>query len=304
MKGAMQPAPRGSEREILTPEGVSVRFELGAISSRVAAFGIDLFLIGVLFATVNTALAVINSIVFDDAWGWIASTVMLTLFALRTFYFMGFELLWRGQTPGKRAMDLRVVDAKGGALTPSALMARNLTREMELFLPLIALFATNDLLADSAQIVIRLLAASWTLLFLVMPWLNRDRMRLGDLAAGTIVVAQPKVALIEEVTAQSRGQSAAAFAFTSEQLDMYGIYEMQVLEDFLRSYPSNQALGAVAEKVARKIAWSGAPWRDQVRRFLEDYYDALRARREQQLLFGQRQESKRAGTLDEHRLEA
>ena len=60
---------------------------------------------------------------------------MLLLFFLRNLYFVHFELSARGATPGKRAVGIRVTDRRGGPLTASAVIARNLTRELELFLP-------------------------------------------------------------------------------------------------------------------------------------------------------------------------
>src|SRR4030095_16192685 len=57
-------------------------------------------------------------------------------FMVRNLYFVGFELAGRGGTPGNRCVGLRVIDGAGGPLQPSAIVARNLTREIETFLPL------------------------------------------------------------------------------------------------------------------------------------------------------------------------
>ena len=64
------------------------------------------------------------------------SAALLLSFALRSFYFIFFELRWQGATPGKRALGLRVIDRKGGRLKPEAVFARNLMREVEMFLPI------------------------------------------------------------------------------------------------------------------------------------------------------------------------
>src|SRR3546814_18926962 len=61
---------------------------------------------------------------------------MLGGFLLRNFWFIGFELGQRAATPGKRLMGIRVVARAGGRLTADAVVARNLIRELELFLPL------------------------------------------------------------------------------------------------------------------------------------------------------------------------
>jgi Predicted membrane protein/domain len=56
-------------------------------------------------------------------------------FLLRNLYMIHFELVWRGATPGKRLMGIKVIDRHGGPLLPGAVIARNLTREIEYFLP-------------------------------------------------------------------------------------------------------------------------------------------------------------------------
>lgn len=291
--GELGQARGAGEREVMTPEGISVRLHVANVTSRGIAFFFD-FLLILLFALFVACIGLVFQAA--DQEGWFSAFMIVAFFVLRSFYFMAFESLWRGQTPGKRVMNLRVVDASGGALTPGAVMVRNLTREVEMFLPWIAVIAPEQFWPGAHWVAI-CVASAWTLLFLIMPWLNRDRMRVGDLAANTLVIKQPRSYLFEQVTAQSRGQQAARFMFTVDQLNMYGIYEMEVLEDFLRQYPSTPALEAVAEKVAIKIAWHGEDWHVDVRRYLEDFYEALRARREQDLLFGKRQESKKEGAL-------
>ena len=89
------------------------------------------------------------------------------------------------------------------------------------------------------------------------------------------------------------------FTFTREQLDMYGVYELQVLEDLLRQHrASRETLEAVCEKIKTKIGWDPARWDVRTRLFLQDFYDAQRGRLEQRLLFGDRQERKRSGRLE------
>jgi hypothetical protein len=86
----------------------------------------------------------------------------------------------------------------------------------------------------------------------------------------------------------------AAFVFDSAQLDIYGVYELQVLEQVLRdtSTPHHlEAMTAVAQKIRQKIGWEGtAPAGPE--RFLRDFYAALRARLEHRMLLGRRRASK------------
>lgn len=286
-----------SQREVITPEGVGVCLDVASLSLRMVAFGMDVFFIGVLCLAIAIGGWVSLSIAEISIAGIFSALLLVSFFLIRTFYFMAFEIAWRGQTPGKRLMSLRVVDAHGGRLTPGAIMVRNLTREVELFLPWIAVLVPEQFIPGHPTPVV-IFALCWTFILMGMPWLNRDRMRVGDLAASTIVIREPRVYLLEEVTALSRGQTRAShYRFTVEQIDMYGIYELEVLEDFLRQYPSEDSMHAVSQKIINKIAWRGDYSGLHVRVFLEEFYDALRARREQQLLFGKRQEIKKQGTL-------
>ena len=57
--------------------------------------------------------------------------MLFVAFVLRNLYFIHFELAWQGSTPGKYFTGLRVIERHGGELTPAAIVARNLTREVE-----------------------------------------------------------------------------------------------------------------------------------------------------------------------------
>jgi hypothetical protein len=134
---------------------------------------------------------------------------------------------------------------------------------------------------------------------MLFPLLNKDRLRIGDLIAGTRVVMQPKVVLVPDLVAeaaqyQSPQQKAKAFPFTDKQLGFYGIYELQVLEGVLRQTPGSagyfEAIRTVTEKIKAKIGYD-QPIGD-ADRFLRDFYAAQRAHLEQKMLFGQRREDK------------
>ncbi|HEY6099023.1 MAG TPA: RDD family protein, partial [Anaeromyxobacter sp.] len=173
-------------REVVTPEGVPVRFAVALTGDRLGAFLLDLLVIlGILVLVVAPLVFLaVRGVLEGDL---IVAVAVLALFLVRTFYFAFFELTWQGQTPGKRRLRIRAVDARGGPLTAEAIIARNLTRELELFLPLAALFAPEALFAG-APAWSRLAATAWMLVFGFLPLFNRDRLRVGDLVAGTVVV--------------------------------------------------------------------------------------------------------------------
>jgi uncharacterized RDD family membrane protein YckC len=214
---------------------------------------------------------------------------LLAIFLVRTFYFAFFELTWQGQTPGKRRLRIRAVEARGGPLTAEAIIARNLTREVELFLPLVALSAPEAIFGGAPGWA-RLAALAWMLVFGFLPLFNRDRLRVGDLVAGTVVVRTPDAVLLEDLSA---ARAREALAFTDAQLDVYGVYELQVLEDVLRGRGlagHDEAVRTVAGKIREKIGWTGPAIADEP--FLDAFYAALRGRLERRLLFGKRRADK------------
>lgn len=275
-------------REVVTPEGVPVRFAVALAGDRLGAFLLDLLAIAVVVLAVLVPLVVLvmSGLLEGDL---VVAIVVLAVFLVRTFYFAFFELAWQGQTPGKRRLGIRAVEARGGPLTAEAIIARNLTRELELFLPMAALFAPEAIF-PGAPGWSRLAATAWMLVFGLLPLFNRDRLRVGDLVAGTVVVRTPAAVLLEDLAA---ARAREALGFTDEQLDVYGVYELQVLEDVLRRRGQaghEDAVRTVADKVREKIGWSGGPVPDEA--FLEAFYAALRARLERRLLFGKRRADK------------
>jgi hypothetical protein len=129
---------------------------------------------------------------------------------------------------------------------------------------------------------------------------------------GTRVVVQPKTLLLPDLADAAVPQSVFAmggpmgwqhsgqplFPFTAEQLDIYGIYELQVLEGVLRGDASTmahiEAMATVAQKIHMKITYHVPVLGHQYERFLRDFYTSLRAHLEKKMLFGQRREDKYA----------
>lgn len=280
--------PRGparADREFVTPEGVDLRLKLGEVSDRAAALMIDLLIIA-------ATLVVFSLLVLAVAWGartkvpeMAAVVWLLGFFVLRNFYFTGFELRPGAATPGKRVMKLRVIARNGGRLTADAVFARNALRELELFLPL-GFLASGGEGVDGWLTSLGLL---WSLVFLLFPLFNRDRLRAGDLIAGTMVVRAPKVVLAPDL-ARDAVSTLPELSFTSEQLDAYGIKELQVLENVLRG-ADRRTQAEVAKRIRARINWTGGDAASD-RAFLQAYYAGLRGRLERQMLFGRRRADK------------
>ena len=125
---------------------------------------------------------------------------------------------------------------------------------------------------------------------------TRLKVRIGDLIAGTAVVAVPKARLLTELALErfhsGRGDE---IMFTPSQLDVYGIHELQVLEDILRTDPEfrdKKLFDVVASKIAGKIGYDWSSDRAGAEKFLRAFYTAQRARLESKLLMGKRKRHK------------
>lgn len=275
---------------IVAPEGVPLRFGAAAASERIVAFGLDV----AIQATVLLLLGLPILFVFGPGG------MMLLWFLLRHGYFVWFETRRNGATPGKKRFHLRVVRADGGPLTTGILVARNLSREVECFLPMVMLLAPEQWFDDHAGLV-RAFAAVWLLLLLFFPLFNVQRLRLGDLLAGTRVVVSPPSELLRDLAdgrAGSEPAKAARFVFQEAQLSIYGEHELHVLEDLLRKARAPggaAALAAVTAKITVRIGWQGGeiPPAEQLL-FLREFYAAQRRHLEHAMLLGRRRQRKKA----------
>jgi uncharacterized RDD family membrane protein YckC len=269
-------------RQFITPEGVDLELKIAGSGLRLGALLIDMILIQCvlfLFWLIMLWVGVASrSDVTEVIW-------MLGAFLLRTFWFIGFELGSRAATPGKRMMGIRVVARDGGRLTADAVVARNLIRELEIFLPLMMLGVGVAEDAVSGWLV--LAGVLWSLTLSLFLLFNRDRMRMGDLIAGTWVVMAQRAKLDADIGVDAAGE---AMVFTDAELAVYGIFELQELERVLRGRDA-RAMREVADAIRAKI---GRPIAEEDDVFLLSYYRQLKARLERKLLFGKRREDKYA----------
>jgi uncharacterized RDD family membrane protein YckC len=283
-------------RDIATPEGVPLPVEIASFAERATAFMLDLVLwFGASLLLAFLALLFVGLVGLLHG-GETSRTILLgALFFLsflaRNFYFIQFELAWRGATPGKRAVGLRVIDRGGGPLRPAAIVARNLTREIEMFLPLNLLLSLKS--APGAAVWTNLSLGLWLLLFTALPLFNRERMRAGDFIAGTLVVALPRRVLLADLAEVELGRR-----FTDRQLRAYGAFELQILEELLRrpDGPETERIAReVCAKICRRIEWPSPVPDAEIRRFLGDFYAAQRAALERDQLFGRLRADKHEG---------
>ena len=177
------------EYTIPTPENVSFGYEVVGIGNRFIATLFDSAILLLLFVAINLLLAFALDLVgafstnlldFAEEIGW-SQGILIALYTLLQFlliwgYYIGFEWLWQGQTPGKRWTKIRVVRIDGNPVGFGEVAIRNLVRIID-FLP--ATYALG----------------------LVTMFFSENARRLGDYAAGTIVIKDKSMLTLEDVTA-------------------------------------------------------------------------------------------------------
>ena len=145
--------------QIRTPEGIEFALPLASVFSRMLAFAVDFCAILAAGTLLDRLVAPLRIVSIDTAQAF----YIVFYFATSLFYGMLAEWFWRGQTLGKRLLGLRVMEASGLRLKPAQIIVRNLLR----FIDLLPAFY----LVGGASCV-----------------LTKRRQRLGDIAAGTIVI--------------------------------------------------------------------------------------------------------------------
>ena len=308
MNAATRQLRNDRQRVMVTPEGIALPVVLASRGARFGALMIDLILIGLAMILATVAIGLLAGgtaklgFEADQAKGaarhaldflfilWVAA-----IFLFRNAYFLFFELGPRGATPGKRMVGIRIAAGDGGRLSAEMVIARNLLRDIELFLPAVLLVGASAEGTDMGPVMLG--ATAWFLVFALFPFFNRDRLRGGDLIAGSWVLEAPKRKLEAAMSLghAARGTSAAtgnSFRFGEAELAIYGEFELQTLERVLRENRP-EVLAAVSEAICRKIGWN--PGAGDERAFLQAYYTQLRARLEGGMRMGKRKADKYAG---------
>ena len=295
---AARRADTGNERVLVTPEGIALPVRVASRGARAGALILDLTIILVLVVGATLALLAIaggaasigremqSATAAGRALQFLAIVWIIAMFLFRNAYFLFFELGPRGATPGKRLTGIRIAARDGGRLTADMVIARNLLRDIELFLPLVFVASAG---ADSG--VAWLAATGWFLIFMLFPMFNRDALRAGDVIAGSWVLERPRERLQAAMSATGAREEANpdGYRFEDAELAVYGEFELQALERVLRE-DRQQSIETVYRTIAEKIGRNDG-WNDE-KAFLEAYYTQLRARLESGMRMGRRKRDK------------
>jgi uncharacterized RDD family membrane protein YckC len=156
---------------IETPEGVDLEVTLAGLASRTGACFIDSLIVTATLVVLLIAVTMLGALAeqsSSDLYFLILGIGALASFVLLIGYYLVFESLNGGRTPGKAAFGIRVIRVDGGPLGFGAVVIRNLVRLVD-FLP--AFYAVG----------------------LIAIVTNKRNQRLGDLAAGTVVIRDLKL---------------------------------------------------------------------------------------------------------------
>ncbi len=265
-----------------TPENVNLTYRPAGVGTRFVAWLIDNILIAVglfvLFLVLLMVASAGDGIVrsmFDKA-GEVAddhkpkTDEMVVLYAIGIFviaanlggivYFTLGELFWRGQTYGKKICKIRVVKAEGFALDPGSIILRNLFRFLDHLPPL------------------------W-----LVPVVSAQGRRLGDMAAGTIVISdEPQRLSAVRQMLGGRSAAEARYRFDSSKLDKLKPRDFETIEQVLdrwnRMSPVQrfQILNRLLESLCRKMAVEPPPIEER-QMFLEDLLAAEFRRQDRRL---------------------
>jgi uncharacterized RDD family membrane protein YckC/uncharacterized membrane protein SpoIIM required for sporulation len=172
--------------DVETPEQVMLSYTVAGIGSRAVAALIDYAIIAAFFIAVDIVFSTFS--ITQAIKPWLTAVMIIGFFLVNWGYYVVFEAMWDGQTPGKRRMGLRVVRDGGYSITFAASAVRNLIRVIDILPPV--------------SYGIGILSAV----------LSKSGKRLGDYAAGTFVVRERALVGIAGPGAADEGAAAAGLA--------------------------------------------------------------------------------------------
>ena len=226
---------------IQTPENVAFGYEVADIGSRFMAAAIDTILITILQIVILVLLSFsfnfsdLDLELIGNLGVWWAALAGLLAFAFFWGYYIFFELIWNGQTPGKRWIGLRVIREDGIPVGLVEVLIRNLVRLVD-FLPF------------------------YYGIGLVTMFLNNRARRLGDLAAGTLVVMDRKSLTLASLETPGLPRSNPSGSMQKVELvddlpvELLDDKDVRIAEDYLNRRDSLFNRSVLSAEIARQLS--------------------------------------------------
>lgn len=254
---------------IETPEHVELQFQLAGIGTRFLAYVVDrsiqIGLIAWLFLAVLVVILAIGSVepindilsyVRGSTGQWLIALAILLYGLITIGYFILFEFLWSGSTPGKRSQHIRVIRSDGRPVSFVDAALRNILRFV-------------DILGDAYPVG------------LVFMFLDSRHRRLGDLAAGTLVVVEKRGVEppVPRSSAEARELDPQLLRIVTGMTpdDYYLVSKFLSRRDGLDDESRKALVTAICARISRRTNCPVAPTLDR-EAFLEDLETAFRGR--------------------------
>lgn len=219
--------------DVETPEQVVLSYTLAGVGARAAAAIVDFLVVSLIIAAFIFSLSLLAKLgapgpkpTPEESSTWAVAIFILVIFALEWGYYVLFEALWDGQTPGKRLLHIRVVQDGGYSVSFGASAVRNIARIID---------GQPGFVYGVGVVAVAL---------------NKSGKRLGDMMAGTFVV-QERIEHAPVVASAASSTDTAAPAIASLSASEY-----ELLERFLSRAPSlaPERLALLADRLSVKLA--------------------------------------------------
>lgn len=217
-----------------TPESVEIDFQLAGIGNRAYALVIDYIVLGF---TISLFILIWSAFAFkiSDLWSrsrndiglWLIAILLIILFSIYVGYFVFFETLWQGQTPGKRYVKIRVICSDGKPIGLAQATLRSLLRPID------------ELLCLGMLLII----------------LSNQEKRLGDLLAGTLVVQEESQSSSKKLLLSPEAEIFTSELLATADLSKVSPQHFAIIREYLhrRSGMHSEAKRAVSKKLTYQI---------------------------------------------------
>ncbi|MDJ0661084.1 MAG: RDD family protein [Crocosphaera sp.] len=221
--------------KIETPESVELEFTLAGIGNRVYAFVIDWIILGLIITVllIFTALSFLNTFLLSSIFGipegqtflWILAIQFFIIFIVYVGYFVFFETLWQGETPGKRFVKIRVIQDNGRPITLQQATLRALLRPID------------DLFFLGVFFII----------------FGKQEKRIGDWVAGTIIIQEKQGKKGTELIVSKEAENLAKYLQTNTDLSKLLPEDFATIRRYLQR--RDDMFTEAKMELARKLAY-------------------------------------------------
>ena len=216
-----------------TPESIELEFTLAGIGNRVYALIIDYILLGILlFLSIVIASFLTYQISNYNLFGgnksdliqWIWAVELLVFFTIYVGYFVFFETIWQGQTPGKKRASIRVIADNGRTVDVTKALLRSLLRPID------------DIFFIGVFLII----------------LSKKEKRIGDLVAGTLVIQEDKFHKKSDFKSSPEAELLAIRIAKQAEISLLSPENFAIIRSYLQR---KDAMNQKTQKgVARRLA--------------------------------------------------